>query len=85
MRESTDNIQRTIDLSRQLLSTADLSGLACAESRCSELYGFVRESAGKILNKAEQERTRLINREIWDKSRKSDSKQSPEMNRKIYL
>ena len=66
MRESSENIMRTIDLSRQLLYAADLGDLACEDDRCSLLYGIVRDSAYKILNEAERERERHINRGIWD-------------------
>jgi len=69
MRESSENIMRTIDLSRQLLYAADLGDLACEDDRCSLLYGIVRDNAYKILNEAERERERHINQGIWEDNR----------------
>jgi len=66
MRESSESIQRTIDLSRQLLYAADLGDLACEDDRCSVLYGIVRDGAHKILNAAEKERERHMNKGIWE-------------------
>jgi hypothetical protein len=66
MRESSENIMRAIDLSRQLLYCADLGALLCEDKHCGVFYRIIRDSANKILNAAEQERTRHMNRGIWD-------------------
>jgi hypothetical protein len=57
-----ENIQCAIELSRQLLSCADIGDLAREDDSCGVLYGIVRDSAYKIIKAAERERLRHIER-----------------------
>jgi hypothetical protein len=61
MHESNENIERTIELSRQLLYCADMGDLAREDDRGGVFYGIVRDNAYKIINEAERERTRHFN------------------------
>lgn len=65
MRNSSENISRTIELSRQLIYTADLGDLEREDDSCGVFYGIVRDSAYKIIHEAERERLRHLDKGLW--------------------
>ncbi|MBN2038302.1 MAG: hypothetical protein JW768_16295 [Chitinispirillaceae bacterium] len=65
MHESNTNIQRTIELSRQLLQVADTGDLEREDDTCGVLFGIVRDNAYKILKEAQRERMRHVDRGWW--------------------
>jgi hypothetical protein len=68
MRDSSDTILKTIELSRQLIYTADLGDLEREDDSCGVFYGIVRDSAYKIINEAERERLRHLDKGTWDQT-----------------
>jgi hypothetical protein len=62
MIEPNENIDRTIELSRQLIFCADLGDMEREDDRGGVFFGLVRDSAYKLINEAERERTRYMNR-----------------------
>jgi hypothetical protein len=64
MQEPNENIDRTIELSRHLLHSADLSDLSCENRSCHDFYRTVRDRAAKIINEAEKERQRDMTRDF---------------------
>jgi hypothetical protein len=62
MQETNENIDQTIELSRHLLHSADLSDLSCEDSGCHAFYSSVRDRASRILSDAEHERARDMTR-----------------------
>ena len=56
-----------IELSRQLVSCADLGELLCEDKHCSVFYKIVRDCAVKILDQAEKERGMHMDRGVWEK------------------
>ena len=63
MNESNDPIDRTIELTRQLIACADIGDLEREDDTCGVFFGIVRDNAYKILQEAEKERLRHIDRE----------------------
>lgn len=66
MNNSTKNILYVIKLSEQLLLIADKGDLQRKDDSCGVLYGIVRDCAYKIIDAAEKEKARHIQRGIWD-------------------
>jgi hypothetical protein len=58
MQETNENIDRTIELSRHLLNSADLSDISCENRDCHNFYRNVSDKAGRIIKEAERERLR---------------------------
>jgi hypothetical protein len=63
MENDNENIQRTIELTRELIHCADVGDLERQDDTCGVLYGIVRDSAYRILVEAERERVRHGDRE----------------------
>ena len=68
MNERTANILHTIELTKELLTQADLGDMSRDDDSCGVLYGIMRDSAYRILSAAEREKIRHIDRGIWDDS-----------------
>jgi hypothetical protein len=66
MNKANANILRTIELSRELLDAADHGDLAREDDGCGVLYAIVRDSAYKIIQIAEREKCRHIDKGVWD-------------------
>lgn len=71
MNNVTKNILCVIKLSKELLLIADRGDLQRKDDSCGVLYGIVRDCAYKIINAAEKEQTRHIQKGIWDSSDKN--------------
>jgi|WetSurMetagenome_2_1015567.scaffolds.fasta_scaffold240548_2 hypothetical protein len=56
MQEPNEDVDRTIELSRHLLNSADLSDLSCEDRTCHTFYRKVSDRAGKIIKEAENKR-----------------------------
>jgi hypothetical protein len=67
MRETNKNIHRVLELSRKLLFCADRGDIQREDDSCGVLYGIVRDCAYKIIDTANKERLRHIEKGIWDK------------------
>jgi hypothetical protein len=60
MAELNEIIDQTIELTRQLIYCADMGDLTREDDRRGVFYRLVRDSAYKIMNEAERERTRHL-------------------------
>ena len=66
MKPTNKNINRVLELSRKLLFWADRGDLQRKDDSCGVLYGIVRDCAYKINDAANKERSRHIEKGIWD-------------------
>ena len=66
MKETNKNIERVLELSRKLLFSADRGDIQRDDDSCGVLYGIVRDCAYKIIDTANKERLRHIEKGIWD-------------------
>ena len=66
MRDCTKNIVYVIELSRKLLFCADRGDIQRTDDSCGVLYGIIRDSAYKILDRALKERQIHIRKGTWD-------------------
>jgi hypothetical protein len=55
MSDTNENIERTMELTHQLLVCADNGDIEREDDTCGVFYGLVRDFAYKILNEAEKE------------------------------
>jgi hypothetical protein len=66
MREPTRNINKLLNLSRELLFLADKGDLQREDESCGVLFGVVRDAAYKIWEIAEREREMHLKQGTWD-------------------
>lgn len=66
MKPSNKNINRVLELSHKLLSIADRGDIQRRDDSCGVLYGIVRDCAYKILDAANKERSRHMEKGVWD-------------------
>ncbi len=66
MKNINCNIQKTLDLAKQLLFLADVGDLQREDAGCGVLFGVVRDCAYKIQAQASREREMHKARGIWD-------------------
>jgi len=66
MKPTNKNIQCVIDLCTKLLYSADQGDMQRDDDSCGVLYGIVRDCAYKMLDAAEKERKRHMDKGIWD-------------------
>ncbi len=66
MKPSNKNINRVLELSRKLLFIANRGDIQRQDDSCGVLYGIVRDCAYKIIDVANKERSRHIEKGIWD-------------------
>jgi len=60
-----ENIMKTIMLAEQMLTLADQGDAQAEDAGCGILYGIMRDSAYKILQLAEEEKQKHINKGWW--------------------
>lgn len=60
-----ENIMKTIMLADQMLVLADQGDAQSEDAGCGILYGIMRDSAYKILQLAEEEKQKHINKGWW--------------------
>ena len=60
-----ENIMKTIMLAEQMLTLADQGDAQAEDAGCGILYGIMRDSAYRILQLAEEEKQKHINKGWW--------------------
>jgi hypothetical protein len=60
------HIQDLLRLTREMMVLADLGDRDRTDPSCGVLYGSLRDAAYKLRGDAEQERSRHMQRGIWD-------------------
>jgi len=60
-----ENIMKTIMLAEQMLLLADQGDAQAEDAGCGILYGIMRDSAYKILQLAQEEKQKHINKGWW--------------------
>lgn len=66
MKQYNKNIQRLLDLTREMVVLSDQGGAECVDDSCIMLYGVVRDCAYKIRHLAENEREAHRAKGDWD-------------------
>jgi len=64
MNKCSEQIQKIIELSRQMMEVADEGDETRKDDSCGVLYGIVRDSAYRIRSLAEGEKERHKNKDI---------------------
>ena len=67
MRACDKNIQRTLEMSEDMIRLADQGDSERQDAGCGILYGILRDSAYKIKQLAEKEKQAHMRKGWWDK------------------
>lgn len=65
MRPCDHNIQRTIDITQEMIRLADQGDVDREDTGCGILYGMLRDAAYKLWQMAEQEKKRHQEKGWW--------------------
>ena len=66
MKECNENIMCVIELAGKLLLCADRGDMQRKDDSCGVLFGVVRDCSYKMIDLAEKERQRHIEKGTWD-------------------
>ena len=67
VRACNDNIMRTLELADDMIRLADKGDVEREDIGCGILYGILRDSAYKLKQLAEKERTAHMEKGWWEK------------------
>jgi hypothetical protein len=66
MRQCNNGIIKSLDLAREMLDLSDEGDSLREDTGCGVLYGVIRDSAYKIMQLAEAEKTAHIKKGWWE-------------------
>ena len=59
-------LEKTLDITDEMIRLADQAEAACSDNRCAVVYGILRDSAYRVRNEAQRERENHLTKAVPD-------------------